>query len=53
MDEAGYRALCDKVLRHWDDIQAIAAGVPEPAAVIDTLRRVGGPTTVAELGLAA
>ncbi len=52
MDEAGYRALCDKVLRHWDDIQAIAAGVPEPAAVIDTLRRVGGPTTVAELGLA-
>ena len=52
MDEAGYRALCDKVLRHWDDIQAIAAEVPAPDTVIDTLRRVCGRTTVAELGLA-
>ncbi len=44
-------ALSEKVLSHWDDIQAIAADVPAPEKVIATLRRVGGPTTVAELGL--
>ncbi len=51
MDAAGYAALSEKILDHWDDIQAIAADVPAPEKVIDTLRRVGGPTTVAELGL--
>lgn len=51
MDAAGYAALSEKILGHWDDIQAIAADVPPPERVIDTLRRVGGPTTVAELGL--
>ncbi len=51
MDAADYAALSKKVLSHWDDIQAIAADVPTPETVIDTLRRVGGPTTVAELGL--
>jgi len=51
MDAAGYAALSEKILGHWDDIQAIAADVPPPETVIETLRRVGGPTTVAELGL--
>lgn len=51
MNAADYAALSEKVLSHWDDIQAIAADVPAPEKVIDTLRRAGGPTTVAELGL--
>lgn len=39
-----------KILDNWDEIQAIAAQVPPAAVVADLLRRVGGPTTAAELG---
>ncbi|HQY90784.1 sn-glycerol-1-phosphate dehydrogenase [Caldilinea sp.] len=42
--------LKHKILDNWDEIQAIAAQVPPARAVADLLRRVGGPTTAAELG---
>ncbi len=40
-------------MTHWDEIQAIAAQVPSSATIAELLRTVGGPTTVAELGLSA
>lgn len=44
-------ALKHTILVNWDEIQAIAAQVPPAATVADLLRRAGGPTTAAELGL--
>jgi glycerol-1-phosphate dehydrogenase [NAD(P)+] len=52
LDEAGFDRLKRRIADHWDDIQAIAANVPEPGMIIDMLRRAGGPATAAELGLA-
>jgi glycerol-1-phosphate dehydrogenase [NAD(P)+] len=42
--------LKHKILDNWEEIQAIAAQVPPASAVANLLRRVGGPTTAAELG---
>jgi len=39
------------ILERWEEIQAIAAQVPAAQEVADLLVRVGGPATVAELGL--
>jgi glycerol-1-phosphate dehydrogenase [NAD(P)+] len=39
------------ILERWEEIQAIAAQVPSAQAVAELLMRVGGPATVAELGL--
>ena len=50
---AAYDELKHKIVTHWDEIQAIAAQVPPSATITDLLRTVGGPTTVAELGLSA
>ncbi|MCB9138120.1 MAG: sn-glycerol-1-phosphate dehydrogenase [Caldilineaceae bacterium] len=44
-------AIKRQILAHWDEVQEIAAHVPPPDVVADYLRRAGGPTTVAELGL--
>jgi glycerol-1-phosphate dehydrogenase [NAD(P)+] len=46
-----YDGIKRKVLEQWDEIRAIAAQVPPPEAIAQMLRTVGGPTTVAELGL--
>ena len=51
LDAAGYDLIKRKVLEHWDELQAIAAQVPPPAQIAGWLREVGGPATVAELGL--
>jgi glycerol-1-phosphate dehydrogenase [NAD(P)+] len=53
LDEAAYDAIKRKILAHWDEIQAIAAQVPPPEQIAGWLQEVGGPTTVAELGLSA
>ena len=42
-----------RVLANWDRIQAIAATVPDAAEIAGWLRRAGGPTTPAEVGLDA
>ena len=39
------------ILERWEEIQAIAAQVPAAQEVAELLVRVGGPATVAELGL--
>jgi glycerol-1-phosphate dehydrogenase [NAD(P)+] len=53
LDEEGYDAIKRKVLDHWDEIQAIAMQVPPPEQIVQWLVEVGGPTTVADLGLSA
>ena len=44
-------ALRSTLLERWDDVQAILSSVPEAQLIERLLRRVGGPTTTAELGL--
>lgn len=39
-----------RILERWDEVQDIAAAVPEPETVAQWLETVGGPTTAAELG---
>ncbi|MCB0162393.1 MAG: hypothetical protein KDD83_29850, partial [Caldilineaceae bacterium] len=46
-------ALKQRILAHWDEIQAIAAQVPPPEEIAALLEKVGGPTIVADLGLTA
>ncbi len=46
-----FDAIKRRILDHWDEIQAIVAQVPPPAAIARLLALVGGPTTTAELGL--
>ncbi len=53
LDEAAYDAIKRRVLDNWDEIQAIASQVPPPDQIVRWLQEVGGPTTVAELGLSA
>lgn len=53
MTEPAYDALKQRILDSWDEIQRIAAEVPPPEKIADLLTRVGGPITVAELGLTA
>ena len=53
MTEAEYDALKRRILENWDEIQQIAAEVPPPEIIVNLLSRVGGPTSVAELGLTA
>lgn len=45
--------LKQRIVTHWDDIQAIAAQVPPPEEIAALLQQVDGPTTVADLGLSA
>jgi len=51
MDAVGFDRLRQRILAHWDDIQALAAAVPAPERLADLLQRVGGATRPAELGL--
>ena len=51
LDEAAFDAIKRKILDNWDEIQAIAAQVPPPEQIVQWLELVGGPTTVADLGL--
>jgi glycerol-1-phosphate dehydrogenase [NAD(P)+] len=46
-----YAHLQQHILERWDQIQAVAAEVPTPQKVTSLLRRAGGATTPAELGL--
>lgn len=46
-----YDEIKRRVLDGWDEIQSIAAQVPEPAEIARLLHVAGGPTTPMELGL--
>jgi glycerol-1-phosphate dehydrogenase [NAD(P)+] len=51
MAAADYARLKQRVLEHWDEIQAVAAHVPTREKLVDLLRQAGGATRPAELGL--
>ncbi len=51
MTESQFNALKAQILDKWEAIQQIAATVPSAAEVIGWLRRIGGATTAAEIGL--
>ncbi len=51
MDEVEFDAVKQRIRDNWDEVQAIADQVPPPEVIADLLKRVGGPSTVTELGL--
>ncbi len=51
MTPAGFAQLKQRVLGHWDEIQALAAQVPGPEELVELLSQAGGATRPAELGL--
>jgi glycerol-1-phosphate dehydrogenase [NAD(P)+] len=51
MTEAGLEELKKRILNHWDEIQRIAARVPEERQITSWIKALDGPTTPAEIGL--
>jgi glycerol-1-phosphate dehydrogenase [NAD(P)+] len=51
MTPAGFAQLKQRVLEHWDEIQALAAQVPSREKLVELLKQAGGATRPAELGL--
>jgi glycerol dehydrogenase-like iron-containing ADH family enzyme len=51
MTPAGFALLKQRVLEHWDGIQALAAQVPSPEKLVDLLSQAGGAIRPAGLGL--
>ena len=51
MTAAGFAGLEQRVIKHWDEIQALAAQVPTREKLVDLLNQAGGATRPAELGL--
>ncbi|TDG00516.1 sn-glycerol-1-phosphate dehydrogenase [Paenibacillus piri] len=43
--------LPQRIIERWDAVRAVCGSVPPPAQLAEALRRVGGPTTAAELGV--
>ena len=51
MTAADFTRLKQRVLEHWDEIQALAAEVPAPEKLADLLSQAGGATHPVGLGL--
>ena len=51
MTVADFDRLKQRILTHWDEVQALAAEVPAPEKLADLLGRAGGATRPASLGL--
>ncbi len=51
MTVADFDRLKQRILTHWDEVQALAAEVPAPEKLADLLGRAGGATCPASLGL--
>lgn len=51
LSPAAWGQLKERILSHWDDIQALANQVPGPAEMSRLLRQAGGAASAAELGL--
>ena len=51
MTSADFDRLKQRVLEHWDEIQALAAQVPSSERLVDLLSQAGGATRPAGLGL--
>ena len=48
---AAWDQLKERILAHWEELQALANQVPAPAQLSSLLRQAGGGTRAAELGL--
>jgi glycerol-1-phosphate dehydrogenase [NAD(P)+] len=51
MTDQGWERLKQKIIDCWETVMEIAREVPGPQEVARLLKRVGGPSTVGELGL--
>jgi glycerol-1-phosphate dehydrogenase [NAD(P)+] len=51
MTVADFDRLKQRILTHWDEVQALAAEVPAPEKLADLLDRAGGATRPVGLGL--
>lgn len=51
MSAEDYEQLKQKILAHWEDIQAIATKAPAASQMAGWLRQVGGPVVGSEVGL--
>jgi glycerol-1-phosphate dehydrogenase [NAD(P)+] len=51
MTVADFDRLKQRILEHWDEVQALAAEVPAPEKLADLLGRAGGATRPADLCL--
>ncbi len=51
MSAEAFEGLKQEILDHWAEIRSIAEEVPPPGKLAGLLRSVGGPASVAELGL--
>lgn len=51
MDEGQFDRLKQRILYHWEEIQAIGAALPASSTCQAALQQVGGPTSGAALGL--
>lgn len=51
MTAAGFDRLKQRILEHWDEVQALAAEVPAPEKLVELLSQAGGATRPAGLGL--
>jgi glycerol-1-phosphate dehydrogenase [NAD(P)+] len=51
MTATGFDLLKQRILEHWDEVQALAAEVPAPEKLVELLSQAGGATRPAGLGL--
>jgi glycerol-1-phosphate dehydrogenase [NAD(P)+] len=51
MTAVGFDLLKQRILEHWDEVQALAAEVPAPEKLVELLSQAGGATRPAGLGL--
>jgi len=51
LTDAGFQALKQRILDHWEQVQEIAAGVPAPEQLAGWLQMVGGPLSASQVGL--
>ncbi|MFD0681098.1 MULTISPECIES: sn-glycerol-1-phosphate dehydrogenase [unclassified Paenibacillus] len=50
-ESAEQQELPQRLIERWDEVRAVCGSVPPSGQLADALRRVGGPTTVDELGV--
>jgi len=51
MSEEAFEQIKERIHRHWSAIQEIAHGVPSPRRIAESLRAVGGPVSMRDIGL--
>lgn len=49
-DKDAHRARLEKIIAHWDEIEAVIHSLPLPSELVPRLRAIGLPVTFSELG---